>query len=1131
VSSPSVRPAPIVPIAAALIVGAATGGARPAPGAAAIAACAALALAMGTRRRPALAVACLAVAAAALGSAAQGAAWQSAGSRLEAAFGASEVRELDLVARVVSAPERDREGGRALAVETVATGRDPTLRLRLEIVDVPSDDLARIDDVRRGDTIRAWCRLRAPVAGPGRSEAEARRRLAAQRLDATGRVKSSRLVKVVSTGRWSPGRALDTARVRARNALDRAVGPAGATRAVLGAMLLGDRLLLDDETNALLRDAGLIHILSISGLHTALTVLLVLALLRRAGLGPRSLLFVGGAGLLAFAAFVGHGASVWRACASLAVGLIARLLARDVEPLAALALAAAMLVVAVPPLAFNAGFLLSVLATAGLLAVRPGTSAGGRRPSALARSMAASSGAYLATAPLLASLFGRLAPAALVANLAAAPLCAACLATGAAAIVSAGVPVVGGVAAGTAKIAVRALLATSGAACALPGGHLRVAPPAPALAAGYVALLLASWLFSARWSRGGARAVRLLFALFAIALHLGPPPPGTGPARAEVIDVGQGLAVMLRGTDGRSVLVDTGPSGNGRFDAGDRIVVPALAAGGCRRLEVLALSHDHDDHAGGARAVLRDLEVGELWVPVGSERDPLTRVVSAAAVARGVAVRALRRGEILHRAGFEIAVLHPGVEDRVRSLNDRCLVLRARTAGGASILLPGDLEAVGEHALLAAGADPRSGVLVAPHHGANGSSTAAFLSRVAPRVVVISSGAGNRFGHPGSSALARFGDAEARVLRTDRDGTVTLDERGASWRVSVEKEGRGDERQDEDQPERDRERDAAGPEPHRFVEEPRMAIPQHEQNDEPEGVCGGAPQDDALDGDENGERADGQPGDDAVRPREDREQRMTAVQLSHGEQVHRRDEHPDPGRTVNGPEMKGGDPVEQPLEEQRAQGVAEHQAVRSPRHGEHGGVGDTRDQERQGDQKARDRSGSGDVEQRLPRGDRPADPDDGSERADQHRRPGDEKRKRRRDAVVPAGEVVPHFVRAENQKEQRGVRHPVGKAGKRDEGAPRGVKIEQTLPRPAPGHRRGQKRGDQQAQMEPEACRKRRWGGRGFGHDAPRWEKAGRRPSISTALDRLASAGADTRCTPQRTSGVERAWHPQENAV
>jgi competence protein ComEC len=1086
VNSPSNPLAPIVPVAAALIAGAATGGARPTPGAATLMACAAVIAAACVRRKPRIVALFLAVAAGAVGSAAQGLAWRSAGARLDAVFGTSETRELDIVARVVGSPERNRDGGRVLLVETVASATTPALRLRLEIVDVPSDDRARIDDLLRGDTVSAWCRLRAPVAGPGTSAADARRRLAAQRLDAAGRVKSSRLVKVMRKGRGSPGRALDAARVGAQAALDRAVGPTSTERAVLGAMLLGDRLLLDDDTNALLRDAGLIHILSISGLHTALTVFLLLAMLRRVGLGAWGLLLVGGAGLLAFAAFVGHGAPVWRACASMAVGLLARRLARDVEPLAALALAAGMLVLAVPTLAYNAGFLLSVLATAGLLAVRPGTEADGRRPSMVARSMAASSGAYLATAPLVASLFGRLAPVAFVANLAAALLCAACLATGATAIALHAVPVAGDVAAFAATFAVKALLVTSSAVVAIPGGHLRVAPPPPALVAGYVALILAWLLWSDSWSRVGGRVVRLVFALVAIALHLGPPPPGSGPARAEVLDVGQGLAVVVRGPDGRSILVDAGPSASGRFDAGDRIVVPALAAHGCRRVEVLALSHDHNDHAGGARAVLRDMDVGELWIAAGSERDPLTSLVTAAAVARGVAVRTLQRGEIHRRASLELRVLHPGIVDRTRSLNNRCLVLRARTDGGASILLPGDLEADGEEALLAAHANPRSDVLVAPHHGANGSSSAAFLSRVDPSLVVISAGAGNRFGHPGEAALARFGDTGSRVLRTDRDGTIALEANGASWRASVEKERRGDERQDENQGERDRERETAGPEPLGFVDEPGVAISQHEQDDEPQGVRGGSPYEDALDGNEQGERADGPPADDAVRPREDREQRVASVELPDREQVHRCDEHPDPGGAVHGSDLNRGVTVEQVLEEHRDQRWTEGDTVRFSHHREHRGLGDAGDQQGERDEKPGDRSRRRDVEERPPRRNRTANPDDGSQRADQHRGTGDEKRKRCRDSVVPAGHVVPHLVRTEDEEEQRGVGHTVGQARDVDERAPGRIEIEHSLPGPAPGHRRRKKGRGQEARVEPEPRRIGRRGGRGFGHDAPR---------------------------------------------
>jgi competence protein ComEC len=838
--------APIVPIATALIVGAAYGGARPTPETAGVAACAAVTIAVLARRRPMFVIPLIAAAVFALGALAQGLAWRDAGLRLHATFGASKSRELELVGRVIAAPERDREGGRTLTIETVPSGNALALRVRLDIVDIGDDDLLRIDALRDGDAVRAWCRLRAPAAGPGTTETIARRRLAAQRLDATGRVKSSRLVRLVTPGRWSPGRALDAARVHARAALDRAVGATGETRAVLGAMLLGDRLLLAEDTNALLRDAGLVHILSISGLHTAITVLLVLAMLRRAGLGAGGRLFAGGASLLAFSAFVGHGASVWRACASLGVGLLARALGRDVDPLAALAVAAGGLVVAVPTLAFHPGFLLSVVATAGLVAARPAVAVGERAPSALVRSLAASSGAYLATAPLLASLFGRLAPAALVANLVAAPLCAACLAAGGAAILLASVPLAGTVSAGIAEASVQALLLASRCAVAIPGGHLRVAPPPPVLAVAYVALLVAWGTWNDAWSLRGGRAIRLLFALSAIALHLGSPPPGRGPTRAEVIDVGQGLAVVLRGEDGRFVLVDAGPSGSGRFDAGDRLVVPALAARGCRRLEVFALSHDHDDHAGGARAVLRDLEVGELWVGKGSERDPLTQIVTADAVARGVAVRRLKRGDAAVRAGFELSVLHPGAADRGRSLNDRCLALRARTADGASILLPGDLEASGEGALLAAGSDPRAGALVAPHHGANGSSTPAFLARVAPCFVLVSAGRGNRFGHPGTAALARFEATAARVLRTDTGGTITLEDDGGRWRASVEKERRRDEREDEDASECDREREASRPERLGLVDEPGMAISQPEQNQEPEAVGGRRPMRDAL---------------------------------------------------------------------------------------------------------------------------------------------------------------------------------------------------------------------------------------------------------------------------------------------
>ncbi len=945
-TAPSKDLAPLVTISAALILGSAFGGPRPSPAAAGIASLLFLSAATGLRRRRGLARLAAALAAVSVGAALQGWAWRDAERRLTAGFGASPRLAIEVTARILGAPERDRQGGRALEVVTIEPGSVPELRLRLDIAPVPAEEIPRIDGLRRGDTIRVWCRLRAPTASPGTTRTDARRRLAAQRLDALGRVKSSRLVRLVESGRWTPARTIDDARADARGALDRAVGADGEARAVLGAMVIGDRLLLDDDTNALLRNAGLVHILSISGLHTALTIVLFLALLRRAGLGARDVLIAGTTAILAFAAFVGHGASVWRACAGLFVGLVARWASRDVDPLAGLALATALLVVAVPPLAWSAGFLLSVLATAGLVSIRPHVAETRTSPSTLFRAIAASTGAYLATAPLLAITFGRLAPVALLANLAAAPLCVACLASGAGAIVFSSFPLMGSAAACLARGSVASLLLVSKLAVAVPGGHLRVAPPPTALTAAYVALLLVAWRGPRALGRGTARGIRLLFTLCAIALHLGPPPPATGPAAVEVVDVGQGLAVILRGEDGRFALVDAGPSGNGRFDAGDQIVVPRLAGEGCRRLDVLALSHDHDDHAGGARTVLRDMDVGELWLGQGSENDPLTRAVAAEAVAKGVAVRRLKRGDRAARAGLAWDVLHPAASDRRRSLNDRCLVLRATTASAASVLLPGDLEAEGERALLASGADPRASALVAPHHGADGSSTASFLSRVGADVVLISAGEGNRFGHPGAHALARFAATGARIYRTDRGGTISLGASGPAWRASLENDGGGDERQDEDQTQDGGDREATGAERLRLVEETGMPVSQPEEHDEPEGVRGGSPRKERLAGDERRDSDDRGPREPPVRAGRDREDGVAPVELTDGKQVHRRDQHPHPRRAVDRSDLQIRVPVKRVLQEPRGQGRAEPEPERLVSRGNDGRARDPDDHER-----------------------------------------------------------------------------------------------------------------------------------------------------------------------------------------
>ena len=959
------RPAPLpslVPIAAAFVAGAAFGGPAPALPALSAVVLGGLTATIVFRRAPRVVLATAVLVAAAGGAGLQRLEWDARERIRCARFPEGAVVEGEIVARVVAAPERGQRGDRWLRVRVEAEGAPSALDARLVVPAPPPDDAARFDALRRGDRVRAWCRLRPPAAGPGRDGTVARRRTWSQGLDATGSVKSSRLIETIDVGADGVLRRIDRARASGRATLDRALGASTPARGVIGAMILGDRGLLDDETQRALRDSGLVHILSISGLHTALTIMLLVALLRRSGRGPAGVALVGCLSIVAFTAFVGGGASVLRAAVMLGVGLLARVTGRDLDGLSALALASSLLVAAIPRLAMDLGFQLSVLATAGLLALAPPVSRALPLPRVLAASIGVSVGAYLATAPSLAASFGRLAPVSVLANLAAGILCASCLASGAATLALASFPIAGTLAARCAEGSVDALIGTARLAASIPGGHLRVAEPAASLVAAYAAVAVAIVGFApGRRRRRFAGALALL----TTALHVGTWPEDAGPTRLDVLDVGQGLSVLLHRADDR-VLVDAGPGASGRFDAGDRIVVPAVLARGGRRVAVLAISHGHADHVGGARAVLEDLEVGELWFPAGAEHDAAVRSVVDLARAKGAGVRRLRGGDRIGMGSFTFEVAHPRDADRRRPINDRCLVLRVTTPEGPAVLLPGDLESGGETSLLARGSALASEALVVPHHGADGSSGSAFLRAVGARIALVSAGAGNRFGHPGARALDRLRREDARVLRTDRDGRLTLEATPEGWRVSEALDRNGNEGEEQHDGEGERHGPSRPIEGSRLLDESRVPVAEDQEHAEPERVARHGPPHNRLDGDEATERDDRGPGHRTVILGSDGEDRMPSVELTHREQVHRRDEHADPSRAVERPDPKVGLPVERALEDPRDERWAEEQTVLIGRRRRHrlGERGADR-QHGKPDDEPRDRPRGGDVEQRL----------------------------------------------------------------------------------------------------------------------------------------------------------------------
>jgi competence protein ComEC len=249
-------------------------------------------------------------------------------------------------------------------------------------------------------------------------------------------------------------------------------------------------------------------------------------------------------------------------------------------------------------------------------------------------------------------------------------------------------------------------------------------------------------------------------------------PSADAPFTLTAMDVGQGDAVLLR-TPSVTVLVDTGEP-----DAG---VTRLLAREGVARLDLLVISHPHLDHVGGAPDVLAALPVDVVWLhapPPDVELVPQVAQLLREAELRGIPVRAPPQGALVQLDDLLIEVLGPPPGRPyawARSeLNESSIVLRASVEGAGSVLIAGDAERAAQADLLAtAGTGVAADVLVVPHHGSR-TNDPEFLVAVGARVAVISAGRGNRHGHPHPEVVELLERTGARVLRTDRDGTVQV---------------------------------------------------------------------------------------------------------------------------------------------------------------------------------------------------------------------------------------------------------------------------------------------------------------------------------------------------------------------
>lgn len=566
--------------------------------------------------------------------------------------------------------------------------------------------------------------------------------------------------------------------------------------ALVEGIVFGEAKALPPKVMEDFRRVGLTHVLAASGQNMVIITALFLGLGSLLNLPSLVTSLAAILFLFVYTLAAGANPSIVRAAIMALMMLIAPILGRKNDVYTSLAGAAGLILLFQPLALWNISFQLSFLALLSLVILTaPLQQFFAFLPQLLAKALAVIFAVHLGVIPLTIYYFNQLSLISFLANLIILPFLEGVLIFGILLSLFGFVSLcLAQSLAGILWLLVKVTLLLTSCLSSLSWAMVAVPSPSPFLLIFYYLVLISLIFINNRAERKkpkliiGALSLVIIFLIFNLFQGF------SSILKVTFLDVGQGDAIIIQAPGGEKILLDGGGQPSyyqKKFDPGEKVVLPFLLRQGIGQLDLLIVSHFHEDHAGGLPSILEKIKVGRVIVGQADQESPRNQKFWNLVENKQISWSNLQRGQTLKlKKGVKLEILHPGKEllfGTHSDLNNNSLVIKL-SYKKASFLLAGDLEQEGEQELIdLASSVLKSDVLKVGHHGSPTSSQAEFLKNIHPQIAIISVGARNSFGHPSLETLKRLEQEGVKIYRTDLHGAIEVETKGITYRVKTMK--------------------------------------------------------------------------------------------------------------------------------------------------------------------------------------------------------------------------------------------------------------------------------------------------------------------------------------------------------